>query len=104
MFDVDIDLSDISTRIQDKHFNMRFTLDLFIAYLKENHEQDIMSVNVKMVWNSVEVKVVPIDTLDKYEVSKNIKEGLDESIGFMFDLNKVSWRVNRYYECTFTIW
>lgn len=104
MFDVEIDLTDLSSRINNKHFNVRFVVKMFVDYLKKNHEQDIESLTVKLVWNSVEIKVKPVDGLDKYELSRKISDGMDESVGFMFNLNKVSWRVNRYYDCTFTIW
>lgn len=104
MFDVIVDLKDVSSRLRDKHFNIRFVIDLFIDYLKKNHSSEIMSVDVKIVWNSIDIKVKPIDGLSKYDLSHTIKNGSDEALGFIFDLNKVSWRVNRYYDCTFTIW
>ena len=104
MFDVIVDLKDVSSRLRDKHFNIRFVIDLFIDYLKKNHSQEIKSVNVGIVWNSIDIKVEPIDGLSKYDLSRIIKDSLDEGLGFIFNLNKVSWRVNRYYDCTFTIW
>lgn len=104
MFNAVIDLKDISSRLQDKHFNIRFAIDLFIDCLKKYHLQEIESVDVTIVWNSIDIRVEPIDGINKYDLAQKIKISLDESLNSIFDLNKVGWRINRYYDCTFTLW
>ena len=104
MISVAVDLKDISSRLRDKHFNLRFAIDLFIDYLKKYHSQKIESVDVAIVWNSIDIQVKPIDGISKYDLSQEISGNMKETLGFVFDLNKVSWRVNRFYDCTFTIW
>lgn len=105
VFDVTMELKDINnSRLENKHFNVRFVIDLFVDYLKKNHSQDIESMSVKIVWNSIDIKVEPVSGISKYDLSKKLKTSLDETLGFKFGLNKVGWRVNRYYEAAFTIW
>lgn len=104
MFNIAIDLKDISRRLRDKHFNMRFVIDLFVDHLEKYHLQEIESVNVKIVWNSIDIGIEPKGGISKYDLSYKVKASLDETLGFVFDLNKVSWRINRHYDCTLTLW
>lgn len=105
MLDVTMELKDLNhSRLVNKHFNIIFVIDLFVDYLKKNHLQEIESISVKIVWNSIDIKIQPVSGISKYDLSQRIKKDFDETLGFEFGINKVGWRINRYYEAAFTIW